>query len=101
MSATPTPRRSRSTTTRSPRAQHRRGSGEDLRGHRRQPRPGAVDGALRLLSIEILDPKVDRRICSALETAAVAAVNLALQKAALPAGDAVAALDRKPGGSAA
>jgi hypothetical protein len=54
-----------------------------------------------LLSIEILDPKVDRRICSALETAAVAAVNLALQKAALPAGDAVAALDRKPGGSAA
>ena len=60
-----------------------------------------VDGALRLLSIEILDPKVDRRICSALETAAVAAVNLALQKAALAAGDAVAALDRKPGGSAA
>jgi DNA-binding protein YbaB len=60
-----------------------------------------VDGAMRVLSIEVLDPKVDRRICSALETAAVAAVNLALQKAALAAGDAVAALDRKPGGSTA
>jgi DNA-binding protein YbaB len=60
-----------------------------------------VDGAMRVLSIEILDPGVDRRICSALETAAVAAVNLALQKAALAAGDAVAALDQKSGGPAA
>ncbi len=57
-----------------------------------------VDGAMRVVDIEVLDAKADPHAKAALEAAAAAAVNLALQKAALAAGDVVAALDHSAGG---
>jgi hypothetical protein len=54
-----------------------------------------VDPSMRVLSINFLETKADPGVLRELERATVAAVNLALQKAALAAGEALAELNEK------
>lgn len=54
-----------------------------------------VGGSLNVVSIEFLHPKMDAALKRELETATVAAINLALQKATLAAGDALTELAEK------
>jgi len=52
-----------------------------------------VSRAMNVLAVELLDPALDRAHKQRLETAIVGAVNTALQRAALAAGEALAEFD--------
>jgi DNA-binding protein YbaB len=54
-----------------------------------------VGTSMNVLAIEFLDPRLDAHLKEPLEAATVAAVNAALQKAALAAGRALAELQQK------
>jgi len=53
-----------------------------------------VGRAMNVIAVELLDPSLDRSVKQRLETAVVGALNTALQRAALAAGQALAELER-------
>ena len=53
-----------------------------------------VGSAMNVVSVELLDPALEAEIKQRLETAIVGAVNTAMQRSVLAAGDALAELER-------
>jgi DNA-binding protein YbaB len=53
-----------------------------------------VGRAMNVIAVELLDPSLDRAVKQRLETAVVGALNTALQRAALAAGQALAELEK-------
>ncbi len=49
---------------------------------------------MNVIAVELLDPSLDRAVKQRLETAVVGALNTALQRAALAAGQALAELEK-------